>query len=144
MEGEKSPSSTNEVNMIEASTFKMTEKDWERMPIIMRQEDQQGNSELAVINPKTKSEKEIKFLREMVTCEFSNLSEPGLSINFSYQGKKFQLFHGGKYRIPRFLQRHVESCSIPIYGWKPDGQGQMAKNRIGSKSDYQMREVYSG
>lgn len=109
------------------------DNDWDKIPIIEN---------------KPKADKEIKYMREMIQCEFSNLEEPGLSIKFVYgdtrNSKKIQLFHGGKYRVPRFIQRHIESKTTPIWAWRPDGQGGMQKSMTGSKSRFQMREVYSG
>jgi len=106
---------------------------------------------LPIIDPddpnKKISEKEEKFLREIVNYEFFNLEEPGMIQKFSYGNSKnkytFTFFHGGKYRIPRFIARHVESKSIPMWNWKPDGMGRMQKMMAGRKSRFQMREVYS-
>lgn len=105
---------------------------------------------LPIIDPKNPSrkfnEKEEKFLREMLTYEFMNLEEPGLMLKFPYGNSKnkhtFTFFHGGKYLLPRFLARHVESKSTPIWGWKPDGSGRLIKEMKGVKSRFQMREVY--
>lgn len=105
---------------------------------------------LPIIDPtnptKKYSEKEEKHLREMNTYEFMNLEEPGLMITFPYgnAGNKhnFKLMHGGKYILPRFMQRHIESKSTPIWGWKPDGTGRLTKILKGRNSRFQMREVY--
>jgi len=99
------------------------------------------------VNPSKKfSEKEEKWLREMKTYEFSNIEEPGLMHTFSYgcagNSMKFTFFHGGKYTIPRFLARHVESRSTPIWAWRPDGTGSIRKEQTGQKSRFQMREMY--
>lgn len=111
--------------------LKISDKDWAKMPIVTNRPN---------------SEKEEKHLRELITCEFSNIEEPGMSLQFSYGdtrfSKRINLFHGGRYRVPRFIQRHVESCSTPIYSWRPDGKGSMMKERIGTKSRFQMREVF--
>jgi hypothetical protein len=52
-------------------------------------------------------------------------------------------FHGTKYKIPRFLARHVESKGTPIWEWRPNGLGGMEKKNIGFKKRYTMTEVYS-
>ena len=92
------------------------------------------------------SEKEEKWLREISTYEFSNQEEPGLSIKFPYGStrnkKNFMFFHGGKYQIPRFLARFVETCTTPIWKWKPDGSGSLIKERVGERPRFQMRELY--
>jgi len=92
------------------------------------------------------TEKEEKHLRELVNYEFMNLEEPGLSQTFAYGNAKnkhtFTFVHGSSYRIPRFIARHVESKSTPMWGWAPDGSGRMTKTKKGSKSRFQMREVY--
>lgn len=105
---------------------------------------------LPIIDPKNPhkkySEKEEKHLRELCTYEFMNLEEPGLMLKFPYgtaSNKANLVFmHGGRYRIPRFLARYVESKETPIWGWQPDGTGRMQKVMKGSKSRAQMREVY--
>tara|TARA_R110002126_G_scaffold77229_5_gene192681 strand:- start:8427 stop:8795 length:369 start_codon:yes stop_codon:yes gene_type:complete len=105
---------------------------------------------LPIIHPtdakKKYSEKEEKHLREMNSYEFMNLEEPGLMITFSYgnAGNKhiFKLMHGAKYTLPRFMQRHVESKSTPIWGWQPDGTGRLTKILKGKNSRFQLREVY--
>ena len=92
------------------------------------------------------SEKEEKWLRDAVNCEFMNLEEPGLSIKFTYGSTKnkasFTLMHGGVYTVPRFIQRHIETKSTPIWKWRPNGEGGMAKENIGSNPRFAMREVY--
>lgn len=98
-------------------------------------------------NPSKKfNEKEEKYLRELNTYEFMNLEEPGLMHKFSYGTAKnkhtFTFMHGGKYTLPRFIARHVESKSTPIWGWKPDGLGSIEKTLRGRKSRFQLREVY--
>lgn len=98
-------------------------------------------------NPSRKfSEKEEKHLREVLTYEFMNLEEPGLTQTFSYGNASnkhtFQFEHGKKYKIPRFIARHIEGKSTPMWGWKPNGEGQMVKTQRGEKSRFQMREIY--
>lgn len=105
---------------------------------------------LPIIDPKNPArkftEKEEKNLREMNTYEFMNLEEPGLMMTFTYgnSGNKhtFTFLHGGKYTVPKFIQRHLESKSTPIWGWKPDGTGRLTKVLKGRDSRFQMREVY--
>ena len=92
------------------------------------------------------TDKEEKHLREMCEYEFMNLEEPGLMQKFTYGNAKyketFTLFHGQKYRLPRFVARHIDSRSTPMWTWQPDGTGRMQKMRVGEKSRFQMREVY--
>jgi len=103
---------------------------------------------LPIVGNQPKSEKEEKFLREVCTYEFSNVEEQGLSVKFPYGSTKnkhtFQLFHGGRYRLPRFVARFIESRGTPMYDWRPDpqGTGRMTKQLVGTKSRFQMREVY--
>lgn len=95
---------------------------------------------------KKMSEKEEKSMREFYEYEFMNLEEPGLMQKFTYGNATnkhtFTFLHGGKYKLPRFIARHVESKSTPMWGWKPDGSGSMIKYQKGTKSRFQMREVY--
>ena len=102
---------------------------------------------LPIIGKQPSSEKEEKYLREVCEYEFYNLEEPGLAVKFPYGSTRnqhnFTFYHGGKYRVPRHVARHVESCATPIWDWRPDGTGKMAKQRVGEKSRFQMRHVFS-
>lgn len=103
---------------------------------------------LPIIGAQPKDEKEEKFLREICEYEFMNMEDPGVSLRFPYGNAKqqhvFTLFHGGKYKLPRFVARHLESCMTPIWSWKPDGSGRMAKQQVGSNPRFQMRQTYGG
>ena len=114
---------------------KLNEKKMQRLPII------------DPTNPSKKhTEKEEKWLREMVNYEFMNIEEPGLAQTFSYgcagNVMKFEFHHGHKYKVPRFIARHVDSRSTPMWSWRPDGKGSIAKEQVGRKSRFQMRECY--
>ena len=98
---------------------------------------------------KSETEKERieeKMLREICEYEFYNLEEPGLAIKFPYGNAKnqhtFTFFHGGKYKLPRFMAKHIEECQKPIWKWRPDGLGGMHKEKIGSDPRFQLRQVY--
>jgi len=117
------------------STSTMDLKKMQRLPVIDPS------------NPSRKfSEKEEKFLREILTYEFMNIEEPGLMHKFPYgstQNKmNITLMHGGRYRVPRFIANHINSRSTPMWAWRPNGQGGMTKQKIGVDSRFQMREVY--
>jgi len=121
--------------MEQAVMDQVNEKKLQKLPII------------DPVNPNRKfSEKEEKHLREVVLYEFMNLEEPGLMQRFTYGNAShkhtFEFQHGGKYRVPRFIARHVESKSTPMWGWQPNGTGQMEKTMKGRNSRFQMREVY--
>jgi hypothetical protein len=121
--------------MEKATIDKVHERKLQKLPII------------DPVNPNRKfSEKEEKHLREVVNYEFMNLEEPGLGQKFSYGNASnkhtFEFEHGGKYLVPRFIARHVESRSTPIWGWQPDGTGSMQKTLKGRNSRFQMREVF--
>jgi len=113
--------------------------------------DPKGFSKLPILdtnNPSKKhTEKEEKFLREIVEYEFMNLEDQGYPLTFSYGDAKnkvkITLLHSGKYHLPRFLARHIESKTCPIWKWRPNGAGQLNKVMDGRKSRFQMREVYS-
>jgi hypothetical protein len=102
--------------------------------------------DLPIVGSQPKSEKEEKFLREICEYEFLNLQEPGLSITFPYgnakRKEKFTFFHGGKYKVPRFIARHLENCSTPIWKWHPDGTGKMHKEKVGNDPRFQMRQTF--
>lgn len=101
---------------------------------------------LPIVREQPKSEKEEAFLREVCEYEFMNLEDPGLSILFPYgsaeNNTKFKFFHGGKYKLPRFIARHVENCSKPILKWRPDGNGKLNKQQIGTEPRFQMRQTF--
>lgn len=92
-------------------------------------------------------EKKDKWLRELVVVEFKNLEETRAHIEFCYGGTKkrakFCLWPGGVYRLPRFIQRHLETRSIPIWDWRPDGSGKMQKYLQTYQSRFQLREMYA-
>lgn len=119
-----------------------------------REEDkthEAGNIEflksLPIVGQQPRNPKEEEFLREVCEFEFINLKEPGVMHKFSYgstkKNKTITLAHGAKYMLPRFLARHVESCSTPLYEWRPDGLGKLSKKLIGNDPRFQMRQVYS-
>jgi len=103
---------------------------------------------LPIIGKKPANEKEEKYLREICEFEFMNLEEPGLLHRFPYGNAQkhhtFTLFHGGKYKVPRFIARWIESRSTPIWDWRPDGTGGMEKKLMGQNPRFQMREVFGG
>ncbi len=109
-----------------------TQKDFEKLPIV-------GNQ--------PRSEKEDKFLREVCEFEFYNLEDTGLSIKFPYGStnvkEEFMFFHGGKYKLPRHIARHVESRTTPRYEWQSDGTGKMVSKHIGEKPRFQMRQIFA-
>ena len=102
---------------------------------------------LPIVGDQPKSEKEEAFLREVCEYEFMNLEEPGLSIKFCYGNAKnkenFTFFHGAKYKLPRFMARHMENCTKPIWKWRPDGTGRMNKQKIGNDPRFQMRQTFA-
>lgn len=104
--------------------------------------------QLPIIGSKPRDEKEENFLREICEFEFMNIEESGVSVRFPYGNAQhqhvFTLFHGGKYKLPRFIARHLESCCTPIWEWRPDGSGRMNKSQVGTKPRFQMRQSYGG
>lgn len=112
------------------------EKKLEKLPIVIHDE------------PSRKlNEKEEKFLREYVVCEFNNLENqtPGLMQGVVYGNTKncmkFNFMHGGKYRIPRHVMQHINRCGTPQYQYKPDGSGRMSKGYAGRKNRFMMSQI---
>lgn len=101
---------------------------------------------LPIVGPQPESEREETFLREIRPYEFYNLEEPGMMHKFPYGNtrsqKTFTLFHSNTYHLPRHVARHLESCTTPIWDWRPDGTGRMAKQKVGVKSRFQMKEKF--
>ena len=109
--------------------------------------DEKALEALPIVGKQPESEREEKYLREICEFEFYNSEEPGLMHKFVYGNAKhkkvFQFVHGGKYRIPRHVARHIENCTTPLYDWRPNGLGQMEKKRVGNKQRFQMRHVFA-
>lgn len=101
---------------------------------------------LPIIGKQPESEREEKYLREVCEFEFYNLEEPGLNVRFPYGDTRkqhtFTLYHGEKYKVPRFVARHLESCSTPLWEWRPDGSGRMVKKQVGQKPRFRMSPVF--
>lgn len=102
---------------------------------------------LPILGKPPESPKEEKYLREICEYEFYNLEEPGLTHRFScgstVNQMSFTLFHSGKYRVPRFIARHIESRSTPLWDWRPDGSGRMAKKQVGTKPRFRMSVTFT-
>lgn len=101
---------------------------------------------LPIVGKQPTNEKEEKYLKEICEFEFYNLEEPGLSQKFPYgdtrKHKDFLFIHGQRYKVPRHVARWVESRGTPIYDWRPNGKGQMEKQKVGEKPRFQMRHVF--
>jgi len=112
-----------------------------------RKKTLQDLSKLPIIGEQPKSEKEDKFLREIVEYEFYNLEEPGLTHRFSYGDTRnshtFEFWHGAKYPVPRFVARFLESKGTPIWKWRPDGTGSMHKEEMGKKPRFRMSQSFN-
>lgn len=93
------------------------------------------------------TERERNWLDEEIDIEFYNLEEPGMMNKFPFGTTKnfkvYTLFHGGKYKLPRKVVRHIESRQTPMWKWQPDGQGGMTKKLVGNKSRFQCRQVFA-
>jgi len=104
-------------------------------------------AKLPIVGNQPSNEKEEKYLREVCEFEFYNLEEPGLSHRFPYGDTRhqhtFTLYHGEKYRLPRFIARHLESKGTPIWDWRPDGTGRMSKKKVGVKPRFRMSQSFN-
>jgi len=111
-----------------------------------RMPEQADLESLPIVGAQPQNEKEEKYLREVLPYEFYNVEEPGLTHKFPYGStqnqKTFEFFHGGTYRVPRHVARHVESCTTPLWAWRPDGTGKMIKQKVGEKPRFQMRQQF--
>lgn len=103
--------------------------------------------DLPIIGKQPENEREEKYLREICEYEFYNLEEPGLLNRFAYgeagNQRNFTLMHGGKYKLPRFIARHIESRSTPIWSWRPNGLGGMEKKLTGNKPRFRLSVVFN-
>jgi hypothetical protein len=95
---------------------------------------------------KDKEDRKKEWLAEEVRVEFFNLEEPGVPVKFMHGTTKkpetYTLLHGGKYTLRREVTQHVESRQTPIWGYKPNGEGQMEKTLKGYKSRFQCRQLF--
>lgn len=102
---------------------------------------------IPIVGAQPRNDKEEQYLREVCEYEFLNLEDNGLSIRFPYgstnHSEKFTFFHGGKYKVPRHVARHVETRATPRNEWRPDGTGRMHGTKVGDKPRFQMRQVYA-
>jgi len=95
---------------------------------------------------KDEKERHKEWLDEEIMIEFMNLEEPGVPVKFTYgttrKPETHTLLHGGKYRLKREIVNHIESRQTPIWGYKPNGLGQMEKHLKGHKSRFQCRQIF--
>ena len=96
---------------------------------------------------KIMSDKERIWLEEEIEVEFYNIEEPGMINKFPYGTTKdykvYTLFHGGKYKLPRKVIKHLETRQTPIWKFAPDGMGSMIKQMMGWKPRFQCRQVFA-
>lgn len=99
------------------------------------------------VNTKPVSEKEQQWLDEEIEVEFYNLEEPGMINKFPFGTTKnykiYTLLHGGKYKLPRKVIKHIETRQTPIWRHIPDGMGSMRKELTGWKPRFQCRQVFA-
>jgi hypothetical protein len=108
---------------------------------------EQNFDRLPIVGARPKSDKEEKFLREVGLYEFINKEQPGAAVKFTYGNTKVftepTLFHGGKYRLPRHIVRHLENCQVPMYTYLNDpSSGRLGKTLQAFNSRYQCRPLY--
>jgi hypothetical protein len=100
-----------------------------------------------VVLKKETSDAEKQWLDEEVEIEFYNMEEPGLMNKFPFGTTKnfkvYTLIHGGKYKLPRKVIKHIESRETPIWKWQPDGTGGLGKKLVGMKPRFQCRQVFA-
>jgi hypothetical protein len=89
---------------------------------------------------------EKKPVDEEVDIEFFNLENPGLYIKFVFgdtrKKKSYTLFHGGKYKLPRSVIKHLSTRQMPIWNYISDGTGHMQKNLMAYRSRFECRQVW--
>jgi len=99
---------------------------------------------MSVVSPQSASKK--AWLEELVTFEFLNIECPGVLQKFNYgstkNNKKYILFHGETYTLPREIKIHIETRQTPIWDWVPDGTGKMHKKYMGSTNRFLCRDVF--
>lgn len=111
------------------------------------EQEEEFLASLPIVGNQPISEKEEKHLKEICEYQFFNLEESGMELTFPYGDTNkycnFTFLHGSKYRVPRHVAQHVESCSTPIWNWRPDGTGRMVKQKTGDTLRFQMRHVFA-
>lgn len=90
-----------------------------------------------------------KEVPRMETIVFRNDRDPGLPLEFHYASKthplkQYKLLHGQTYTLPLEIVEHLESCAVPIYGYKKglDGHPEMYVQAM--KYQYQCKTVRDG
>jgi hypothetical protein len=88
----------------------------------------------------------VKPQDEEIEVEFYNLENPGLTIKFAYGSTKnkkiYTLFHGGKYKLPRSVVKHISTRQMPLWNYTSDGTGRLRKNLLGYKSRFECRTAW--
>lgn len=92
---------------------------------------------------KLKSKKNIK--EKLIKVEFLNVETPNLALKFCYGSTKrpqnYTLLHGGVYELPEEVIKHLESRGTPLYQYRPDGSGRLAKSIQGYKPRFVLRRL---
>ena len=61
--------------------------------------------------------------------KFTNVETPGAGVEFTYQGRGFELEDGKTYDLPEDVVHHLNSLSTPRYGWVMDPETQQKVSR---------------
>lgn len=89
---------------------------------------------------------DVKPKDEEIEIEFYNIENPGLTIKFAFgstRNKKiYTLFHGGKYKLPRSVVKHISTRQMPMWNYTSDGTGRLRKNLLGYKSRFECRTAW--
>ena len=90
-----------------------------------------------------------KEIPKMETIVFRNDRDPGLPLEFHYASKthplkQYKLIHGQVYTLPLEIVEHLESCAVPIYGYRKGLDGHPEMFITAMKYQYQCKTVRDG
>lgn len=90
-----------------------------------------------------------KEIPKMETIVFRNDRDPGLPLEFHYASKthplkQYKLIHGQVYTLPLEIVEHLESCAVPIYGYRKGLDGHPEMYIQAMKYQYQCKTVRDG
>ena len=115
------------------------------MSIQKNKTDPKSFKDLPIVGKQPESEKEEKYLRDMVSYEFVNNEEPGMMLTFTYGNTRknatFKLFHGANYDLPRHVGRWIQSRATPVKKYSKDGMGHLHAETTGWNPRFQLRET---
>lgn len=86
------------------------------------------------------------YIPEMRRIMFVNDRDPGCPLEFHFHSKthplkQYILYHGKEYTLPLEIIDHLESCSIPSYGYRKGTSDHPEMFKTGVKYNFRCKEI---